>query len=114
MTLRAVTGRPRWCWWRSTRCSRYSPTRCSVTSISRLPGWLGLNTDTLDVSMWQIARIVLIFLGVPLAAGWLTRVWGERTRGVEWYETRFLPRIAPWALYGLLFTVGVLFAPHGE
>ena len=79
-----------------------------------LPGWLGLGTDTLDVSLWGIARIVLVFLGVPLVAGWLTRVWGERTRGVEWYENRFLPRIAPWALYGLLFTVVVLFALQGE
>jgi ACR3 family arsenite transporter len=79
-----------------------------------LPGWLGLATDTLEVSLWEIARIVLIFLGVPLVAGWLTRVWGERTRGVEWYETRFLPRIAPWALHGLLFTVVVLFALQGE
>ncbi|MCB2224420.1 MAG: ACR3 family arsenite efflux transporter [Actinobacteria bacterium] len=79
-----------------------------------LPGWLGLDTDTLDVSLWEIARIVLIFLGVPLVAGWLTRAWGERARGVEWYETRFIPRIAPWALYGLLFTVVVLFALQGE
>jgi ACR3 family arsenite transporter len=79
-----------------------------------LPGWLGLETDTLDVSLWEIARIVLVFLGIPLVAGWLTRVWGERTRGVEWYETRFIPRIAPWALYGLLFTVIVLFALQGE
>jgi ACR3 family arsenite transporter len=79
-----------------------------------LPDWLGLDTDTLDVSLLEIARIVLIFLGVPLLAGWLTRVWGERTRGVEWYETRFIPRIAPWALYGLLFTVVVLFALQGE
>ncbi len=79
-----------------------------------LPGWLGLETDALDVSLWEIARIVLIFLGVPLVAGWLTRVWGERTRGVEWYENRFLPKIAPWALYGLLFTVVVLFALQGE
>jgi len=79
-----------------------------------LPGWLGWETDTLDVSLWEIARIVLIFLGIPLVAGWLTRVWGERTRGVEWYENRFLPKIAPWALYGLLFTVIVLFALQGE
>jgi ACR3 family arsenite transporter len=79
-----------------------------------LPGWLGLATDVLDVSLWEIARIVLIFLGVPLVAGWLTREWGERARGVEWYESRFLPRIAPWALYGLLFTVVVLFALQGE
>ena len=79
-----------------------------------LPGWLGWETDTLDVSLWEIARIVLIFLGIPLVAGWLTRVWGERTRGIDWYESRFLPKIAPWALYGLLFTVIVLFALQGE
>jgi arsenite transporter len=64
--------------------------------------------------MWEIAKIVLIFLGIPLVAGFLTRQWGERTRGVEWYETTFIPRIAPWALYGLLFTVVILFALQGE
>jgi ACR3 family arsenite transporter len=79
-----------------------------------LPNWLGLDTDTLDVSLWEIAKIVLIFLGIPLVAGWLTREWGERTKGVEWYESQFIPRIAPWALYGLLFTVVVLFALQGE
>jgi len=82
--------------------------------LELLPGWLGLDTATLDVSMWEIAKIVLIFLGIPLAAGYLTRRWGERTRGVEWYETRFLPRIGPWALYGLLFTIVILFALQGE
>jgi ACR3 family arsenite transporter len=82
--------------------------------LELLPGWLGLDTAALDVSMWEIARIVLIFLGIPLAAGYLTRRWGERTRGVDWYETRFLPRIGPLALYGLLFTVVILFALQGE
>jgi arsenical-resistance protein len=82
--------------------------------LQLLPGWLGLDTDVLDVSLWEIARIVLVFLGVPLLAGFLTREWGERSRGVEWYEGRFLPKIAPWALYGLLFTVVVLFALQGE
>jgi len=82
--------------------------------LDLLPGWLGLDTSSLDVSMWEIARIVLVFLGIPLAAGYLTRRWGEHSRGVEWYETRFLPRIAPWALYGLLFTVVILFALQGE
>jgi ACR3 family arsenite transporter len=82
--------------------------------LELLPGWLGLDTFSLDVSMWEIAKIVLVFLGIPLAAGYLTRRWGERSRGVEWYETRFLPRIAPWALYGLLFTVVILFALQGE
>ena len=82
--------------------------------LQLLPGWLGLQTVGLDVSMWQIAGIVAIFLGIPLAAGYLSRRIGERTRGRDWYETRFLPRIAPLALYGLLFTVVVLFALQGK
>jgi len=82
--------------------------------LQLLPGWLGLETAALDVTMWEIAKIVLVFLGIPLAAGYLTRRWGERTKGVEWYENRFLPRIAPWAMYGLLFTVAILFALQGE
>jgi ACR3 family arsenite transporter len=64
--------------------------------------------------MWEIARSVLVFLGIPLIAGFLTRTIAERTRGVEWYEHRFLPRIGPVALYGLLFTIVVLFALQGE
>ncbi|MEO8246264.1 MAG: ACR3 family arsenite efflux transporter, partial [Chloroflexota bacterium] len=82
--------------------------------LELVPAWLGLQTATLNVSMWDIAKIVLIFLGIPLVAGYLTRRWGERTRGQEWYDTRFIPRIAPWALYGLLFTVVLLFALQGE
>jgi arsenite transporter len=79
-----------------------------------LPGWLGLHTAKLDVSMWEIAKVVLVFLGVPLAAGFLTRTIGERAKGTEWYEQRFLPRIGPIALYGLLFTIVVLFALQGD
>ena len=82
--------------------------------LELLPGWLGLDTASLDVSMWDIARIVFVFLGIPLVAGFLTRRWGERSRGVEWYESTFLPKVAPWALYGLLFTVVILFALQGE
>ena len=79
-----------------------------------LPGWLGLDTSALDVSVWEIARSVLIFLGLPLLGGYLTRRLGERARGREWYETRFLPRIGPTALYGLLFTIVILFALQGD
>ncbi|MCB1013227.1 MAG: arsenical-resistance protein, partial [Microthrixaceae bacterium] len=68
----------------------------------------------LDVSMWAIAKSVLIFLGIPLLAGFLTRTIGEARKGTEWYEQRFLPRIGPIALYGLLFTIVVLFALQGE
>ena len=82
--------------------------------LQLLPGWLGLDTATLHVTIWEIAKIVLIFLGIPLAAGFLTRTIGERTKGTEWYEQRFLPRISPVSLYGLLFTIVVLFALQGH
>lgn len=83
--------------------------------LDALPGWLGLDTGTiLGVSIWAIAKTVLIFLGIPLLAGYLTRLWGERVKGVEWYETVFLPKISPVALWGLLFTVVVMFALQGE
>ena len=57
---------------------------------------------------------MLVFFGIPLAAGFLTRLIGERRKGTEWYEQRFLPRIGPVALYGLLFTIVVLFALQGD
>lgn len=79
-----------------------------------LPGWLGLPGAELNISAWDIARNVLIFLGIPLAAGYLTRRFGERTKGRAWYEQRLLPRIGPAALYGLLFTIVILFALQGE
>ena len=79
-----------------------------------LPGWLGLDTTGLDVSPWTIALSVIIFLGIPLAAGYLTRRIGEQRRGREWYESEFLPRIGPFALYGLLFTIVLLFALQGD
>ena len=82
--------------------------------LELLPGWLGLDSDGIDITMWQIAKSVLIFLGVPLLAGYLTRLIGERAKGTEWYEGRFLPRIGPFALYGLLFTIVILFALQGE
>ena len=55
-----------------------------------------------------------MFLGIPLLAGYLTRTLGERARGRDWYEATFLPRIGPFALYGLLFTIVVLFALQGD
>ena len=81
--------------------------------LQLLPGWIGLSKTALDVSVWDIAKSVLVFLGIPLLAGFLTRTLGERTRGRNWYEQRFLPRVGPVALYGLLFTIVVLFALQG-
>ncbi|WP_283136016.1 ACR3 family arsenite efflux transporter [Rhizohabitans arisaemae] len=82
--------------------------------LELLPGLLGLPEAALDVSAWDIAWYVLIFLGIPLAAGYASRKIGERTRGRDWYEQRFLPRIGPIALYGLLFTIVILFALQGH
>ena len=82
--------------------------------LSVLPGWLGLEQTTIDTSVWQIAKSVLIFLGIPLLAGYLTRRFGEKAKGRQWYESKFLPKIGPWALYGLLFTIVILFALQGD
>lgn len=79
-----------------------------------LPAWLGLPTTSADFSIWAITLSVLVFLGIPLLAGFLSRRVGEATRGRTWYETRFIPRIAPFALYGLLFTIVMLFALQGQ
>ncbi|MFD4691592.1 ACR3 family arsenite efflux transporter [Streptomyces sp. NPDC058463] len=80
-----------------------------------LPRWLGLGDGQgLDVSPWQIVLNVIVFLGLPLLAGFITRRAGEKRMGEAAYEQVFLPRIGPWALYGLLFTIVILFALQGE
>jgi len=79
-----------------------------------LPGWLGLDTQDVQFSTWEITKAVLIFLGIPLVAGYVTRRIGLRARGRDWYEQRFIPRIGPFALYGLLFTIVVMFALQGD
>jgi len=79
-----------------------------------LPGWLGLDQVSAGFSITTIVLSVLVFLGIPLLAGFLTRTVGERLRGRDWYEHRFLPKIGPVALYGLLFTIVVLFALQGH
>ena len=82
--------------------------------LQALPSWLGLPTTSAEFSIGAIVLSVLIFLGIPLIAGFLTRVLGERAKGRAWYEERFLPKIGPWALYGLLFTIVLLFALQGD
>ncbi|MFL0399784.1 ACR3 family arsenite efflux transporter [Micrococcus luteus] len=82
--------------------------------LQALPSWLGLPTTSAEFSIGAIVLSVLIFLGIPLVAGFLTRILGERAKGRTWYEERFLPKIGPWALYGLLFTIVLLFALQGD
>ncbi len=82
--------------------------------LTVLPRWLSLDTQGFQVGIWQIAKTVLIFLGIPLTAGFLTRRIGLKRKGREWYDTRFLPKIGPVTLYGLLFTIVLLFAIQGD
>ncbi len=79
-----------------------------------VPDWLGLSSVGVTFSTAQIAETVAIFLGIPLVAGYLSRRVGERTRGRAWYEERFLPRVGPLALIGLLYTIVILFALQGR
>ena len=83
--------------------------------LDALPVWLHLGGGAqVAISPLAIALSVLVFFGIPLVAGFLTRIVGERAKGRAWYESRFLPRIGPIALYGLLFTIVVLFALQGH
>jgi ACR3 family arsenite transporter len=82
--------------------------------LTALPDLLGLDTQGFDVGIWEVGRTVLIFLGIPLTAGYLTRRWGLRAHGREWFEATVIPRIAPITLYGLLFTIVLLFAIQGD
>lgn len=82
--------------------------------ISVVPGWFGADVTEFHVSMAAIAKSVGIFLGVPLVAGALTRRILVRKKGEEWYETRFLPRLGPTALLGLLYTIVLMFSMQGD
>jgi ACR3 family arsenite transporter len=79
-----------------------------------VPGWLGVEGTIVDISMWDIAKSVFIFLGIPLVAGAITRFSLVRRNGSAWYDTQFAPRLGPTALIGLLFTIVVMFSMQGD
>ncbi len=90
----------------------YSPLAYFYLRI--VPSWFGIPGTIVEISMWDIAKSVLIFLGIPLAAGAITRFTLIQRRGIEWYDTEFAPRLGPTAMIGLLFTIVVMFSMQGD
>jgi ACR3 family arsenite transporter len=90
----------------------YSP--LAYLFLRVVPDWLGAEGTVVDIGMADIAKSVLIFLGIPLAGGIVTRFTMIRRRGKEWYENELMPRLGPTALIGLLFTIVVMFSTQGD
>ncbi|RPJ96409.1 arsenical-resistance protein [Rummeliibacillus sp. TYF005] len=82
--------------------------------LNVMPGWFGMENLSVSISMWEITKSVLIYLGIPFAAGILTRVIGIKLKGKDWYQEKFIPKISPLTLIALLFTIIMMFSLKGD
>lgn len=82
--------------------------------LAVVPRWLGAEGMVVNISMGQIAKSVLIFLGIPVLMGYLTRTVLVARRGKDWYDHQFMPKLGPTALVGLLYTIVLMFSMQGE